>query len=193
MKARTNSTDPKEEAEKLLSLAQNAPPAQRSALKPYLAVLLTLRQKGYSYEKIADFLNENTEHEFTRSQVFSFVKRNWSVLGLVDQKQEDADSEPLPNQLILDHSKALLEALPQDIRSEARFLSAREVKNAKEKPEKDGLIGGEFFTTYRLRKAGAEIFPEWWDGKKWVLLNPASPRRIHEEAVVRQFKESKQP
>jgi hypothetical protein len=187
MKRKKSKPDERGQAAKLLRIAQKAPPPQRSKLTPFIGVVMELRSKGYSYEKIADFLNEHTGREFTRSQVFAFVKRNSAVLGTFDQEQEGLDSEPLPNQLVFEHSRALLDVLPKGVNGEARILSAREVSEIGEKPEKDGVIGNEFFTTYRLRKTPEGIVPEWWNGAMWTLLTAASLRRIHEEAVVQQF------
>jgi len=183
MRAKASHAGPRDDAERLLRLAKEAPPPQRSKLTPYLAVIFELRGKGYSYEKIADFLKEHTGREFTRSQVFAFLRRNSSVFGVTEAKIEDEEGEPLPSQLLWDHVHAVQEALPEGIDFEASFLPGEEGRRAKAQPKVSGLVAGKFHSCYRTRRAGRHPEPEWWNGKGWERVTPDLVRHAKAEVL----------
>lgn len=181
MKAKRPTNSLPADPEKLLELARKAPTPQRSKLTPYLGVVFELRNREFSYEKIADFLNEHTGLEFTRSQVFAFVQRNSSLFGAFEAKIADEESEPLPVQLVWDHSKGLAEAIGGRMGFNATFISAPQVKD-NSAPEKFGVVDGIFYAHYRLRMEGEGPIPEWWHGGKWERITADSVRHVWEPA-----------
>lgn len=162
-------------------LAEQAPLPQRSKVTPFLGVVLTLRNKGYSYEKVADFLTEQTGREFTRSQIFAFVQRNSTIFGTVDRNATDEESEPLANQLAFDHSHAILKCLPKGYQGEAKFIPGSEVVELAAPPALSGLVGKTFHFTYRMRLGGSMPVAEWWDNEKWAEITEDSIRHVAEE------------
>jgi len=182
--------DGNEELARLLELAKQAPPPRRSRLTPYLGVLLELRGKGYSYEKIADFLNENTSQNFSRSQVFAFLQRNSTIFGVSEQKIADEEGEPLPSQLIWDHARGLSEALPKGIEVIVTVIPAAAVGDANRIPSPIGSVGDKFYVCYRIRNEGGVLEAEWCAGEKWRTVSSDDIRHIEEE-VARIFPERK--
>lgn len=169
------------EIERLLELAREAPPPQRSRLTPYLAVVFELRGKGYSYEKIADFLVTNTGQEFTRSQVFAFVQRNSTLFGVSEQKMADEEGEALPSQLMWDHARALSAIMPKGIQISATIIPSGSTEDADKIPSPIGCVGEKFYVCYRIRNIGESLKAEWTDGRKWQVISSEDVRHVGEE------------